>query len=420
MESGDGLLVRVRARHGARGIRASDVRAVAQLAAAHGNGLLEVTRRARLQVRGVRAESLAALQRAIVELGLAADCAELEQSADALIVNPWSGLSPACAELDAIAGALERAFAQSRVCEGASSKLGIVLDSGYALLDIAADIHVNVEAERVNRASIHVASGVGRWSYLLECDVADVARTVVALLSGLRESSCERIRELVDTVGVDALRERSNIRPHRSDSTKTLHFSKIGAPGGDADTREWLEFGLPFGAGDPTSWAQLALIAEGCGSNEVRVTPFRTVIVLGVAREQRTAALELAKAAGWITDPSDPLLRVAACPGAPKCTAGAGETRTFARELAPLLGAGESLHVSGCAKGCAQNGAASITVVRRADGCNLGFGLTTLQTAETARLSLPETRAVLAGRAHPSQTRTLARDPSTVQARELR
>jgi precorrin-3B synthase len=150
------------------------------------------------------------------------------------------------------------------------------------------------------------------------------------------------------------------------------------------------------------------------------VTPARTVLVPGVEREQLTAALELAEAAGWITDSSDPLLRVAACPGAPACSSAAGETRTFARELAALLGASESLHVSGCAKGCAQSGAASITLVRRPDGCSLGFDLSAAQTAETGRLTLPEARAALVSRSHPPYARTLARDPSTLQARELR
>lgn len=443
MESGDGLLVRVRARHGARGIRASELRAVAQLAAAHGNGLLEVTRRARLQVRGVRADSLGALQHSIVELGLAADSAALEQSADALIVTPWSGLSPACADLDATAAALESALAQARACEGASSKLGILLDSGYALVSIAADIHVDIDAQSSERARIHVSSGPEAWSYLGDCDVADVAKLVVALLSALRESStCERVRELVAAVGLNALRElaRGSARSFEAASAKEVKLPRRQQnakrrQGSSADTDHricsmgassaagspaWLEFGLPFGSGDRATWGALASIAERYGSSEIRVTPSRTALVPGVERAQLAAALELAEATGWITDPSDPLLRVAACPGAPACRSAAGETRTLARELAPLLGANESLHVSGCAKGCAHGGPASITVVRRADGCSLGFGLSAAQTAEADRQALPELRATLVRRSAPAHARTLARDPSTVHARELR
>jgi sulfite reductase beta subunit-like hemoprotein len=86
-----------------------------------------------------------------------------------------------------------------------------------------------------------------------------------------------------------------------------------------------------------------------------------------------------------ICDPADPLLRVEACPGAPACASALGETRAFARALAtalPLHAAltrGATLHVSGCDKGCACSGPASVTVVHAADGCKLGFSVDVAQ-----------------------------------------
>ncbi|MEM1316183.1 MAG: cobalamin biosynthesis protein CobG, partial [Pseudomonadota bacterium] len=58
-----------------------------------------------------------------------------------------------------------------------------------------------------------------------------------------------------------------------------------------------------------------------------------------------------------------PLLAADACPGAPFCESASVETRGLARRLAPLLGG--SLHVSGCAKGCARATAADVTLVGR-------------------------------------------------------
>jgi precorrin-3B synthase len=418
MESGDGLLVRIRARRGARGIRASEVRELAQLAQLHGNGLLEVTRRGRLQVRGVRAQALRELQHSVVALGLGAECEALERSEAALIVNPWSGLARSCARLDAVADALGRGLAQSHACDGASDKLAIVLDSGYALAGIAADIHLNIEPERASFASIQLASHPEGWSYLGVCRTDDVVRSLVALVSALPPGS--RMRERTREVGIDALRGQLGIEASEAPTRLECQFSRIGVCASGASGPVWIELGLPFGSGDRAAWEQLALVATRYGAGEVRVTPFRTVLVPGIDREQLAAALQLAEAAGWITDPADPLLSVAACPGAPACASASGETRALARQLAPLLAAGEFLHVSGCAKGCAHSGASSITLVRRADGCSLGFELSAAQTAETTPLTLAEARAALAADVQTPRENPLARERSSLQARELR
>lgn len=57
------------------------------------------------------------------------------------------------------------------------------------------------------------------------------------------------------------------------------------------------------------------------------------------------------------------MLATDACPGAPFCPQAQAETRAIARELAPRVRG--SLHVSGCAKGCARYRPADITLVGR-------------------------------------------------------
>ena len=67
-----------------------------------------------------------------------------------------------------------------------------------------------------------------------------------------------------------------------------------------------------------------------------------------------------------ITDPDDPLLRIEACPGAPACRSTRLDTRGDARRLAALssrFGFEGTVHVSGCAKGCAKSAAADLVLV---------------------------------------------------------
>ena len=87
-------------------------------------------------------------------------------------------------------------------------------------------------------------------------------------------------------------------------------------------------------------------------------------------REQKVEA-EVGEHLGLVTHVDDPLLRIAACTGAPACPEAHAETRALAASLAPHLAPDDRLHVSGCAKGCAHPGPSDITLVGTQDGFNL-------------------------------------------------
>jgi precorrin-3B synthase len=95
----------------------------------------------------------------------------------------------------------------------------------------------------------------------------------------------------------------------------------------------------------------------------LRMTPWRMVLLEGLR--------EMPVHEGIVAEACDPLLRIAACTGAPACEAAYAETRALAAALAPHLPAQARLHVSGCAKGCAHPGAADVTLVATSDGFDL-------------------------------------------------
>ena len=76
MASGDGLVVRVRP-HGGR-LSQAQARGIADLARRHGNGLIDLSNRANLQLRGVTEASYPALIAGLRQLGLIDDSAEAE------------------------------------------------------------------------------------------------------------------------------------------------------------------------------------------------------------------------------------------------------------------------------------------------------------------------------------------------------
>jgi len=91
MQSGDGLIVRVRPQAGA--FRLATLVALTEAAARFGNGQIDLTRRANLQIRGVSETSLSALHEAIGELGLLDESAESEAVRN-LMIGPLVGVDP--------------------------------------------------------------------------------------------------------------------------------------------------------------------------------------------------------------------------------------------------------------------------------------------------------------------------------------
>jgi precorrin-3B synthase len=108
-------------------------------------------------------------------------------------------------------------------------------------------------------------------------------------------------------------------------------------------------------------------LAQAAGTGELRLTPWRAVLVPCAARDAEALRAMLMRV-GLVTDPGDARLAVVACPGAPACARATTPAREDAEALAPLaraLGEGVTLHVSGCAKGCARAAPARATLVGR-------------------------------------------------------
>ncbi len=136
---------------------------------------------------------------------------------------------------------------------------------------------------------------------------------------------------------------------------------------------------LPFGQ---TTADALAALASAAGA--VRTTPWRALL----------APAGTVAPPGFITDPADPRLHIAACPGGPACASGSVPARADAAWLAGQGIAG--VHVSGCAKGCAHPGPAAATLVGRAGRYDLVRHGRAGDTPALTGLTLAQAAGVLA------------------------
>jgi precorrin-3B synthase len=115
----------------------------------------------------------------------------------------------------------------------------------------------------------------------------------------------------------------------------------------------------------------LARLARDHGG-EVRTTPWRGVVLPGVAALRVPEVVEQCGALGLVCDPKHPANSVVACAGRTGCASGQTDALGDARRLVDALVAvpfdqrPALVHVSGCEKGCAHPGPAPVTLVGRA------------------------------------------------------
>jgi precorrin-3B synthase len=408
MQSGDGLIVRLRL--SVDGLRSAQLRVLAQLARQYGNGQLEVTRRANIQLRGVESATLPELRAQLLQRSLGAATAQAER-APALLVHPLAGIDPRCAGLPALARELECTLLDFDRAASLPAKLAIVLDlagEGAALSQLRADVRIEVGADDAARCHLSADAADGARLGLGVCVPGDLAERVQRLLGALadyndrRGDAQARMSEIFAADG-GATHAAQSTPAQRGDDVVLMQAPTRRLPpssliGFHAAARNWFGLAVPFGSADASLWLAIAELAEQYGDGEIRITPSRSLLLLGVQSEDVARLAAAAGQLGLLVEPGDPLLRVVACVGAPGCSAAQGETRALARTLGRQLPAGlSSLHVSGCAKSCASSGPADVTLVRDADGCKLGFALDAARTALSPALPMAAALRQLAG-----------------------
>src|SRR5215510_14369057 len=136
MQSGDGLIVRVRPRGGAFALDTAI--ALADLGERLGNGHIDLTRRANLQIRGLTDDRLGELQIELAKLGLLDRDAETEAVRN-VMVAPLAGIDPAQPfDVRPIALAIDDALTADKRLHALPGKSGMLVDGG-GVISIASE-----------------------------------------------------------------------------------------------------------------------------------------------------------------------------------------------------------------------------------------------------------------------------------------
>jgi precorrin-3B synthase len=332
MQSGDGLVVRIRPPLGR--LTPAQAQAIASASNTHGNGIIDLSARANLQLRGVTETSHPRLIDDLRAQSLIDPDIETESLRN-LIVTPFRD-----AETTALAARLTAALAHMPQLPG---KFGFALDTGPRPVLTQASADIRVERSPDGRLILRPDG------HPLGQPVTDLAQDAITLANWFTANG-----GITNGRGRMAALIAKGLTPP---GCTVAPAEPLPAPRPGL-LPEGTLVALAFGQMRAETLHQLATL-----NHEIRPTPWRMLLLVG--------ATEVPAIPGLITDPTDPIRRITACTGAPACPQGLADTRTLARQLARYLPQDRGLHVSGCAKGCAHPAPAETTLTATAEGYDL-------------------------------------------------
>ncbi|MBK1838142.1 precorrin-3B synthase [Azospirillum sp. YIM B02556] len=379
MQVGDGLLLRIRVPAGV--LPADHARQIAGLGDRYGNGLIDLSQRGNLQLRGISTDRLEPVTEALRGMGYVSGDAAGEAVRNVLC-SPTAGLDPAASiDVRGVARTLDARLAADAGLHRLPPKFGwLVCGGGIGhLADSSTDVRFDaVDGERFRVSLGGTLTTAAPLGLCRAEDVTDVASALGRAFLERRASLPEpprRMAGLVAAIGTDPFVTRlssliSPLPPGERIKVRGTHLMDLFGsaepphpnllPGGEKEQAPALVTAFPFGR---LTAATFAALASAC--TEIRITPWRALILVSPSGD----AEQTARAHGAILSHTDRRLKLTACSGAGSCDVGTTDTHATALAIAdragPLLDHVRMVHVSGCAKGCAHPAIADVTLTAR-------------------------------------------------------
>ena len=384
MPTGDGLLTRFMP---IGTIALVAIKRLCTAAQTYGNGIVEVTARGSIQIRGLSAASARQFADEIATLEIAA------QDGVPILCSPLSGIdAEEILDVTPLAFELRRILAQRSAAATLDAKVSVAIDGGAKLnlAHVPADIRLTT-ASMNGVTFLRVAVGGDDASAIdlglvAPEDGAEAAWRLLGLLADCGHHA--RARDMIAAEGAGMFREALSARPalrwapapvdpvqatpdrnefRRDAPVIALHRLRNGSLARG--------IGLAFGHAEAGALERLADAATTAGACGLRAAADRTLLAIGLTKQGAAEFVAAAEQLGFVTRADDPRRLVLACAGAPLCASAYLATRAMAPQIAaaaaPHLAGDLTVHISGCAKGCAHPATSALTVVGASGLCTL-------------------------------------------------
>ncbi|MFC0626763.1 precorrin-3B synthase [Kribbella deserti] len=358
-QAADGGLARIRVPGGF--VSADQLQVLASAAIAVGDGRLELTSRANLQIRGLKPGSEQTLSDRLYTAGLLPSMTH--ERVRNILASPLTGLdSTSLYDVRPLVAQLDRLLCARADLAELPGRFLFALDDGRGdLTALKADAGLQVFPD--GRIALRLAGADTGVRANLSQGTGLLLATARAFLAERAEQRSEawRLAELED--GVQRVLVRLN---HQTAQDPSEASAPQGGPTEagrhlQPDGRVALVVVVPLGSLTSDQ-------AEAIGQ-AVRVTPWRSLVLPDIPADQVHAAEERLAGVGLVVDPESPWVGTTACAGQPGCAKALADVRADARRTTlRLSGRGRPVHWSGCERRCGHPADELVDVVATSEG----------------------------------------------------
>lgn len=377
----DGGICRIKLPGGV--LSGDQARAIADAAQRFASGVLELTNRSNLQIRGIRAESEQDLIRALLDANLGPSTANADDVRN-LMLSPAAGLDRQ-QHLDTrpLAEELLALLQDNPALHALSAKFAIQLDGGESLcmLEHAHDLWLRALPSAAPQLVFGLA-GCPTEKPLGMVAAADAVQLVEAILLTFLECASpeqSRMRQLLETIPVSELLRRVQARlpfallpaPENWQRQTPAATPPIGIIAQRQTGLTMVAANAPLGRIDAGQLHAVTELAQRHGDGSLRLTPWQGLLIPNVLDNEAGELLAALGQVGLLTDSAAPLANLIACTGSAGCARGLADTKRDALALAACLqqhDAHPQVHLSGCSRSCAAAHVAPFTLLAVGDG----------------------------------------------------
>lgn len=388
MQTGDGFLSRIAL---TEPVTPKAIVNICEAALRHGSGMIDISARGNLQARGLTVESAA-----LFEADIRAQNLPLRNGI-AIDTGPLAGIDKAeTADPRPLANALRAEVERLDLSLRLAPKTAVIIDGGghLPLSDLLADVRLKA----TSTGWLLFTGGVeqAEAAHALLTATEAVSAALVLLCAMAERGRRFRGRDFTDTE-VESLLGSPPALPRIVCASPRKPFDIFPLK----DGRIACGLGPAFGQIHAERLINLMVQVAAAGCTAVRSAPGHALLL--IAPETATRPLyAIGAAMNLIHSNDDRRSSIAVCPGFPGCASAHVETHALAKtaveSLHDLLDGSLTLHISGCAKGCAHPEPATLTLTGEADRLHFIFD---------DKPSAPPTATLAIGRA-PEALRTLS------------
>jgi precorrin-3B synthase len=377
----DGGLARVRLPGGRIG--AAQLEAVAA-AGRLGNGLVELTSRANLQVRGLPDGAAEPLARLLTDAGLLPSPAH--DRVRNIAASPLAGRHPrSVAPTDSLVTELDRGLCAEELLAELPGRFLFALDDGAGLTPPDADVRLSAERAGAGEVVFALSLAGHRTTLVAPPEEAvglalSAARAFLALRAE-RGNGAWRLGELPDGPAEVARRLGGELADGAGGpSSRRAPGGEAPSPGGalpppgttlQGDGRFAVTALPPLARLDPAALDSLAELARA-QAGDLRLSARRTLTVLDVERERTAEVVRTLEGLGLVVSPRSGWEGLSACAGLGACSRAKMDVRAGAAGRAPVRGGDDPIeHWSGCERRCGEPADVGIAVFADAAGMRI-------------------------------------------------